>query len=324
MTEREITQRVALCTPDGKLNPDAVGWTRQPLHDCALPSSWGRRKRWDYWCVTAAGSALSLVYADVDYVGLVGVWFYDFTHSEKTESGAITPLGRRTSLPLTVAGGDMRFTSKRIDLSITEEPNGTRLRASFDGFDCDVLAERPSGHESLGVVIPWSDGRFQYTNKDVGRPAEGTIRTRGRRYDYGRGSDAWACLDFGRGKWPYRTKWNWGAASSATVSVQIGGKWTDGTGMTENAILSGGRITKISEDLVWTYDTNNWMRPWGIRSPSGSVDLTFHPIYDKPTRLNLGFASQKVDQCFGTYRGTVCGIDVPDIFGWAEEATWKW
>ncbi|MUM22241.1 DUF2804 family protein [Mycobacterium sp. CBMA271] len=29
----------------------------------------------------------------------------------------------------------------------------------------------PPDHESLGVVVPWSPTRFQYTAKDVGRSA---------------------------------------------------------------------------------------------------------------------------------------------------------
>ena len=34
-----------------------------------------------------------------------------------------------------------------------------------------MLVVRPDRHESLSVVIPWSDKRFQFTNKDVARPA---------------------------------------------------------------------------------------------------------------------------------------------------------
>ncbi len=48
--EREITEPVDLCLPDGRLNPDAVGWTRTPLHTTNL-WGWGRAKRWEYWNV---------------------------------------------------------------------------------------------------------------------------------------------------------------------------------------------------------------------------------------------------------------------------------
>ncbi|GHG48054.1 hypothetical protein GCM10011331_09540 [Flavimobilis marinus] len=35
-TERELTEPVDLCRPDGTLNPAAVGWSRRPLHRTAL------------------------------------------------------------------------------------------------------------------------------------------------------------------------------------------------------------------------------------------------------------------------------------------------
>ena len=340
-TEREITRPVSLCTPDGRLNPDAVGWSRRPLHDCALPGTWGRRKRWDFWGVTGPGFALNIVYADVDYVGIADVWFHDFGAGATAATSVPVPLARGVVLPTTVAGGDMRFTARGLVLSIVEEDGGTRLRAAFghddDRVTADVLVRRPPDHESLSVVIPWSDRRFQFTNKDVGRPAEGSITWGDRSYVLAEGT-SWGTLDFGRGKWPYRTHWNWGAGAGlvstptgeVAVGVQLGGKWTDGTGMTENALRVGGRLSKLSEELEWTYDTSDWLRPWTIRTPgSDRVDLTFTPFHDKRTRLQAGIAAQAVDQCFGAYSGTIVPDDglplaVDGLVGWAEEATWRW
>ena len=51
--EPEITQPVDLCTPDGTLNPEALGWSRRPLHRANLTGFPGRNKRWDYWAVLA-------------------------------------------------------------------------------------------------------------------------------------------------------------------------------------------------------------------------------------------------------------------------------
>ena len=348
-TEPELTDEVPLCAPDGRLDRAAVGWARRPVHDCALPGSWGRRKRWDFWGLTGPGSALNVVVADVDYVGIADVWFHDFASGATAERSVPVPLARGMALPDTVAGGDLRFSGRGLDLTIAEEAGGTRLTTAFDAagegvdggaFSADVLVRRPEGHESLSVVIPWSDRRFQCTTKDVGRPAAGTITWGDRRYVLSDGT-SWGTLDFGRGKWPYRTRWNWGAGAgvvarpggtdaTTTVGVQLGGRWTAGTGMTENALVVDGRLSKISEELVWTYDTTDWLRPWTIRTPgSDRVDLTFTPFHDKRTRLQLGVAAQATDQCFGTYAGTVVPdaggpLTVDGLVGWAEEAAWRW
>lgn len=346
-TEPELTAPVALCTPSGRLAPEAVGWSRRPVHDCALPGSWGRRKRWDFWGVTGPGFALDVVYADVDYVGIADVWFHDFEAGATAARSVPVPLARGVSLPTTVGGGDLRFSGRGLDLAVTEHDGGTRITAGFaaapgpgrdrEACSVDVLVRRPPDHESLSVVIPWSDRRFQCATKDVGRPAEGEIAWGDRRYVLTDGT-SWGTLDFGRGKWSYRTRWNWGAGAGVVtvggaevrVGVQLGGKWTDGTGMTENALVVDGRLSKLSEELVWTYDPSDWLRPWTVRTPvSDRVDLTFFPFHDKRTRLQLGIAAQAVDQCFGTWAGTLVPdagppLTVDGLVGWAEEATWRW
>lgn len=97
-TERELTAPVALCRADGTLEPDAVGWARTPLIDCTLHGSWGRRKRWDFWCVTGPGFVMNLTIADVDYLGLGDVWFHDLATGATATAAAMVPLGRGMDL----------------------------------------------------------------------------------------------------------------------------------------------------------------------------------------------------------------------------------
>ena len=69
--EREISGPVDLCDERGRLNPDARGWSRQPALRANLSRAYGRKKRWDYWCVIAPDVIVSFVYADIDYAGLL-------------------------------------------------------------------------------------------------------------------------------------------------------------------------------------------------------------------------------------------------------------
>jgi hypothetical protein len=337
-TEPELAEPVDLCTPEGRLNRAAVGWSRQPVHRCALPGSWGRRKRWDYWCVTAPTHVLSLTCADVDYLGLADVWFLDLATGRTASRSAVAPLGRGVSLADRVGAGSVTFEGSGLRLSITEEEAGTRLTAASGrgdrSFECDVVLALQDGHESLSVVIPWSDRRFQCTTKDNSRPAAGWVAWRGEEWTFEGPGHAYGCLDFGRGKWPYRTVWNWGSASGVqdgrTIGLQLGGKWTAGTGMTENALCIDGRLSKVSEELVWEYDPADWLSPWRISTPRSSrVHLTFVPAHDKRSRLELGVAAGDVHQCFGAYSGSVVPDDgrqiaLHGLFGWAEEARWRW
>jgi len=345
-TEREITEPVELCLPDGRLNPAAVGWSRRPLHTCRL-RGWGRTKRWEYWCVTTPAHLLALTVSDLDFLALNSVYFLEYGGRE-VERTALIPFGRGVSLPPVIAGtpgdprtdvavGPERPTGGQVRVEITALPDGTRLRARCltpdrEPLEADLTVALPDGHETLGVVVPWSDRRFQYTAKHTARPATGTVRIGATVYEFG--EDAWGVLDHGRGRWPRSITWNWGAASGRSdgrvVGLQLGGKWTAGTGVTENAVCVDGRLTKIGQELEWRYDPGDFLAPWTIRTPDGEqVELTFTPFHDRVVRTDAVLLANRTDQCFGRYHGRVRTDDGRDVLidgllGWAEEVRMLW
>jgi hypothetical protein len=332
MPEREITERVALCLPDGRLNRGAVGWTRTPLHDTSGIGGrrgWGRAKRWEYWAITSPTHLLALTVSSLDYSAVHSVMLHDRSTGETIEQGTVAPPWVRPTLPASLGDGPARASARDLEIEISESADGTRLTARTRAFSFDVLAALPAGHERLGVVVPWSDRRFQYTVKDVARPATGTMTVRGATTELAAGQ-SWATLDHGRGRWPYRVRWNWGAGSGTQngrpFGLQIGGRWTDGTGSTENASVLDGRLHKIHDELRWTYDETDWLRPWYIRG--GEVDLRFDPFWDHASRTELVIVGSRGHQCFGHYSGTVPTVDGPllidGLLGWAEDVRNRW
>ncbi len=345
--EREITEPVDLCEPGGRLlSPAARGWSRRPLHTGNLAGGWGRTKRWDYWCVLADDLTIAVTYADVDYLGMATVWWADLALG--TEGGREVPLpfARGVALPDRPGTEPLRYRSKRLDLDLVDDDTGTRLSGRWteaDGTEStlDLFVALPPGHESLNVVIPWSDTRFQYTSKHQARPTHGTLTVRGQTRtigvdpDTGQGTDAWGVLDVGRGRWPYRTRWNWGGGAGRTVDgahvvgLQIGGRWTEGTGATENGVLVDGVLHKLGHELTWDYDWDAPMRPWRVRSADGGLDVTLVPVHDRHTRVNALVLATEVHQVFGRWTGHVTGPDgtvhqVHDLLGFAEESRSRW
>lgn len=340
--EREITEPVDLCDPGGHhLNIDAVGWSRRPLHDCNMRGVWGRTKRWDYWAVLAPELAVAITYADVDYLGMASIWWVDLTTGETGGRDVTVALSRGIALPDRPATAALSHRGRHSDVRITDDHRGTHLVAHWDEADgrrgnLDVVVGLPEGHESLNVVIPWSRRRFQFTSKHQARPASGTLRvgTEVRGIGAGEDGEAWGVLDVGRGRWPYRTRWNWGggagaASDGAVVGLQFGAKWTEGTGFTENGVIVDGRLTKIGAELDWDYDWDDPMRPWRVRHPDGTLDVTLEPAYDKHTRVEAVFMGTEVHQVFGRWSGHVTTDDgtrheLADILGFAEESRSRW
>jgi hypothetical protein len=328
-TEREITDPVELCTPDGRLNPAAVGWTRVPLHTANL-RRWGRTKRWEYWGIVTPTHVVGLTVSSLDYAGVHGLYVLDRTTAAEVVRDVVVPFARGVVLPTRSAGGPARARAKDLTLALDETSEGTRLRASAPGVEVDVLALRPDGHESLGVVVPWSRRLFQYTVKDVARPASGRLVLHGVTHPLAADS-SFAVLDHGRGRWPYSITWNWGAGfgtlAGRTVGIQVGGKWTDGTGSTENGLFVDGRLHKISDELGWDYDRSDWKRPWSITGQR--LDLRFDPFHERVARTNLGVVAAETHQCFGHYTGWASTDDgervsLDGVVGWAEEARNRW
>lgn len=335
MAERELTETVSLTSGDGRvLNRDAVGWARSPLVDASRLTrrAWGRNKRWEYWNVTTPTHILALTISSLDYAAVHEVWVFDRV-SQRTWGGSETAIpGGGAVLPPNLGWGpaQARAGSLRIDIEPSDLGRRTRLRASAGGaMSFDVTVARPDRHDCLAVVVPWSSRRFQYTVKDVALPAEGVLRIDGVEHEVPAGQ-SWAVLDHGRGRWPYDVRWNWGAGSGISdgrvIGVQLGGRWTDGTGSTENGILVDGHLHKISTNLRWDYDLGDPMQTW--RVGGGGLDASFEPFYDKQSATNLGIVAGRTHQCFGHWSGRYAadGVDVEfaGILGWAEDVHNRW
>jgi len=333
-SEREIVEPVDLC--DGRrLAASARGWSRQPMLRANLVRAWGRKKRWDYWCVITPEVIASIVYADIDYAGLASCWVLDRTDHAQVGADVLRPFARGMRMPDQVCTGTVVIDDAKLTLSIEEREDATILRAeapSVSGpISIDVTVAKPVGHESLNVVIPWTDRTFQFTSKQNTRPASGTITVGDRSWVVG-ATDDFAVQDLGRGIWPYSNRWNWAAASGHSTSgrlvgLQFGGKWTEGTGSTENALCIDGRLSKIHDELDWQYRWDDPMSPWHVRGDR--VDVTLTPTFDRYDVTDLKLLKMEVHQCFGSWSGTIVDDDGTDVAldgidGFAEEARNRW
>jgi hypothetical protein len=333
--EPELSTGVDLCDERGRLNPAALGWSRLPLVRANLTGRWPRKKRWNFWNWISPRFSFAAVVADIDLGSFCRFFFVDFETGGRVEN---TDLRRSGYAHLSEhVDRTLEWSSPRADFVVANE--GARLEVGFRGrggkgesLRADFAVHRPPGHESLNVVVPWSDRHFQLNSKHNTLPCEGAIEVDGRRYEL-RPDDCHAVQDWGRGIWPYRSCWNWavctGEVGGELVGVNLGDRWTTGTGANENGICYRGRLYKIMEDVQWRYDRRNWYEPWRIRAPeTGMVDLSFHPFYVHVSNLELGLLASGGAHAFGRWRGWVrCGdaeIEIPDLVGWAEEFVHRW
>lgn len=334
-SEPELTAPVDLCLPNGRLNPAAIGFSRVPVHLSNLRGHMLRKKRWNYWAITSDRYLFSATIAHLDYMALSFVYFLEFETGRFIEKSVGVPFGR-VAMPETVHA-NTRFKHKRMRVSLEDDGAEARIRAkarSFGGSPllADIAVTQPAGHETLNVVIPWSDNRFQFTSKQNALPAHGTVQIGDDVFEFPQGS--FAVLDYGRGVWKFSTFWNWGAASGVqdgrTIGLNLGGGWTDGTGMTENGFTVDGRLHKVHEDLDFQYNTRNLMEPWRVRTIGAQrVDLSFTPFFERIAKTDLRLLKSEVHQVFGHYDGTLFNdsgeeIAIKSLPGWVEQHDARW
>ncbi|MBL9018687.1 MAG: DUF2804 domain-containing protein [Myxococcales bacterium] len=305
--ERELTQAVDLADPTGRLRPEAIGWSRQPLHRLAFTSGVTRVHAFDYWCVTNDEAALSIVVADVGFAGFALVSVQDLAGGAPTERIYVRPRGLPAPMP---AGpdGDVTFETRRLRMHV----GPARLAASARTLtgrriDFDLAIERPPGHETINVVVPWSHEQFHFTSKQQALPVRGELRVGGRTHRFAPDTNGFACRDFGRGRWPRGIDWCWSFCSTRVaghvLGFNLGANWTEGTGVSENGLVIDGRVHKLPDAVDVDWDRRDPMKPWRLRTrTSGRIDLTFTPVTLRKVTVPPLI---RLRQCMGHFRGTV-------------------
>lgn len=338
-SEREILQKIKLCKEDGTLNKNSIGWSSKPLFNCNLKGHNFRKKRWNYWYMINEDCLFSVTIAHLDYIGMIFAYFYDFNTKEFIEKTITTPLGKGCKMSENVLQ-TVQFSNEKFQVMFKwnkylqtmnilvhcKDFKGRNLTAKLDVF-------YPKDHETLNVVIPWNKNEFQFTSKQNCLPVEGKIMLNSKTYIFNK-NDSFAALDFGRGIWPFNIMWNWATASGKqsgkNIGFNLGAKWTDGTGITENAILIDGKLIKLNECVVYDYDKKDLMKPWRIRTEiSDRVNLTFNPIYDRVAKTNALILKSTVHQIIGEFYGEIKDqdgeiINIKALRGSAEEHYAKW
>lgn len=162
---REITGRTRLCLENGRLNPEAVGWSRAPLHAANLRGRLFRKKRWEYWCIMGDRFLFSPTIANIGYAAFGAVYFLEYASKRMIGRTSLRLLASGFPMPETVEG-DVTFARRGFRLAFIGTARGRRIEFDADNvqgrpMSARIDIRRPASHETLNVVIPWNARTFQ-------------------------------------------------------------------------------------------------------------------------------------------------------------------
>ena len=343
--QNKISQNGPLLSSDGSLAK--VGWSPHPVWDCNLedaqiyafkPLQSMRVKRWDYYAVFTPTRFFSATIANLGYAGSVFVYTLDFSTGDLHEEELVIPLGKGISLPRNCTEGEASFTGKGVTLKFSTHNGSRSLFVDWPGFDggrgikAEISLTRPTGDESMNLVIPMPRKRFYLNSKINCQPASGYIQYGNNREEL-LPENTLGLLDWGRGIWEYSSFWNWASASGfqpdgSRVGLNFGRGFGDTSTATENAVILDGKIHKLDQ-VPFEYDATDYMQPWRFRDSENRLDLVFTPFKDRTAHTNLGIIFSEVHQIFGRYNGTVIldngdRLEIRDLVGFAEEHHARW
>jgi hypothetical protein len=303
--------------------------------DMIAASKW-RIKEWDYYAVLSKDYGFSFTIADLGYLGLISVYFFDFKEQSLISKAKKVwfPFGK-LNLGKSIHEGDVIFKKKGFLFKFLNLENERRIIVEVNRFrkreNLRVdLHIKKTDDDHMTIATPWKDNQkaFYYNQKLNCMPVEGEAYLGDSVFRFNPEND-FAVLDWGRGVWTYKNTWFWGNASGLMngkrFGFNIGYGFGDNTKASENMLFYDGKAHKL--DLVrFEYNPENYMDTWYFTSNDNRFELEMQPLVDRVDDTNLLIIKNKGHQVFGRFKGYVVlddgtKLEVEDLLGFAEVIT---
>ncbi len=76
--------------------------------------------------------------------------------------------------------------------------------------------------------------------------------------------------------------------------------------------------------MSFTFDGNDALSPWRIRSEDGRVDLVFQPEGQRAQTIDLMLIASRYVQPFGSFSGKLHGVTLDGLAGVTEDHVARW
>ena len=335
--QNEITTSIKLLDELGRL--EQPGWARHPYYtysrESIKASKW-RIKEWDYYAILNQEYGCSLTIADLGYSALISVVFLDFIQRKVVKKTKLLwfTFGK-LGLPQTSLEGNVMYQDHEFKVEFIRHQNERILNAwvkKFDGLQDfnGSFRVQDCKDESLVIATPW-DGKpkaFYYNQKINCMPTTGQL-TIGNKTVQFHPNQSFTVLDWGRGVWTYKNTWYWSNASGMIEGKRFGFNLGYGFGntskATENMVFYDGIAHKLDQ-VTFTYDAFDYLKPWQFRANDGRLELTMTPIVDRQDDLNAIIIKNLGHQVFGIFSGYVIlddqtRLSIENVIGFAEVIT---
>ena len=316
--QHEITEKHNVFEENGEVM--CAGWARTPVFEYNSEQSKTSGKHSERDCYFISNTEVSL-YLSVENLGMEfavkiavadlkrGGVIYDcvvkkfvFSKNELPESGSL---------------GELLYTDKRLQLQLTNTPNGRFLKCDFIDFGgiknlyFNINLKKTAG-ESLNEIAPFErDRKYFYLKRFVPKfVAGGIIRVGGMEYSLNETTTN-TYFDWTRFSKP--RKHNYQRLSSdcfidgKRFSLCLASRVGDNRYGNENCFFTDGHLVKLSQINVKSTG-GKLDRPWYFKAGYSAVDITFKPFTVKGEAMAAYM--DKTTVIFGRLYGELKRVDM--------------
>ena len=311
MAEHILTSRVDLIDTQGNLIEP--GFAKKPLwrynRDHLKAPRW-RVKEWDYYLINNGNIAVAFTMSDLGYARMASVSFLDLVNREDHTKTVLSRPSVHFSMPDNSANGHSHFAAKDMVLDYQSDGATRKVRCYFKDFENGndfraSLTFQDFPAESMNILTPWEDRKHFYLNEKVNNmKVSGTVIFNKQVYRF---TPETTCgiLDWGRGYWPYKSRWYWGTGSDMVngkpVGLNLGYGFGDLSLASENVLFLDGKVHKLGR--VNFEIPEDPMQPWTITSSANTIEGIFTPVLDRKADINLKIIRSNQNQYFGFFDG---------------------
>lgn len=343
--QKKITEKGKLLDSSGQLIE--TGYATELIRDYSrndIKANPMRIKEWDYYLINDGKYALALTIADNSYMGLMSVSWLDLMNASETTMSEmiLMPMGK-TKLPSTSLKGDVSFHNKNLHLQFLNDGEKRHLICVYHGFkdgktlQADIVLDDVP-RDSMVIATPYKEDpkAFYYNQKINCLRAEGHVSLGSEGHHFDRNT-AFGVLDWGRGVWTYSNTWYWSSLSASAdghrFGFNLGYGFGDTSAASENMVFVDGIAHKLSQvtfNIPFKEDgSEDYMKPWTFTSDDDRLNLSFEPVLDRSSLIDLKFIRSDQHQVFGRFSGTVIlddgsPFEIKNLPGFAEKVANKW
>ncbi|MDF2539738.1 MAG: putative rane protein [Herbinix sp.] len=303
-----------------------------------------RLKEWDYYLIYNEDYAVALTVGKSNALFLISVSLLNLKNKKEITKSVIRIVpNRMLTLPESSQSGDIIYKDKNVDVSFLHHGRMRDIHLFLNSFTKDSplevsfqIAKEPKDSMVIATPFPEDKKAFYYNRKIIGMRTLGSVRYKSKVYTF-QPYNSFALLDWGRGVWPYKTTWYWGAGQGLVngnlFGFNLGYGFGNTSAATENMLFFNGKASKL-EDITFHIPRNcnneyDYLKPWAITSSDHRFEMEFIPILDRSVNLSALMLSTNQHQVFGKYSGYAVLEDgimvyIKDFLGFAERVENRW